>query len=179
MTNEAVRTGINHVMVLGNGHVGRKKTAEIKNGIKTQDETHHINAKTADTNHRQCREKAGGKPIGRDNTQVNARDLYEYYENSRASVFVRVAPSGTPGKQALTDEPNEKENCYGLRSHADAGNEVAVLGFGFVFAQSQAATGMLHRLASPKHQNSSLLTALVFLQTLYWLIEGAVLVTFN
>jgi hypothetical protein len=30
------------------------------------------------------------------------------------------------------------------------------LGFGFVFALSQAAAGMLLRSASPKHQNSSL-----------------------
>jgi hypothetical protein len=37
------------------------------------------------------------------------------------------------------------------------GEEAAVLlGFGFFFAQSQAAAGMLFRSASPKHQNPSL-----------------------
>jgi hypothetical protein len=41
-------------------------------------------------------------------------------------------------------------------SHAEEKKPAVLLGFGFVFAQSQAAAGMLLRSASPKRQNSSL-----------------------
>jgi hypothetical protein len=38
-------------------------------------------------------------------------------------------------------------------SHSDTAD---LLGFGFVFTQSQATSGMLHRSASPNRQNLSL-----------------------
>jgi hypothetical protein len=48
------------------------------------------------------------------------------------------------------------EHFHKYCSHSVRQKEAAVLlGFGFVFAQLQAAAGMLLRLASPKHQNSS------------------------
>jgi hypothetical protein len=52
---------------------------------------------------------------------------------------------------------DSSEQFHKYCSHSDEETSAAVLlGFGFVFAQSQAAAGMLLRSASPKRQNSSL-----------------------
>lgn len=120
MPNEAVRAGINDVMVHGDSHAGREKASEIKNRIEAEEKPQHINAKTTDTNHRQGREKALGKPIGGKNTQPNAHELYGYDESGRASIFEGMTRPGRPGKQAFAHEPNKKEGYYEMRRHSNS-----------------------------------------------------------
>jgi hypothetical protein len=72
--------------------------------------------------------------------------------------FRRVHPAAGRGQAAVVHR-DTNGFCPRFRQAGlpDAALEAAVLlGFGFVFAQSQAAAGMLLRSASPKRQNSSL-----------------------
>src|SRR5580698_7503511 len=71
---------------------------------------------------------------------------------SRAFMKANYSRDNFSGNKVLLLEHFQKY-C----NHSVEEKEAAVLlGFGFVFALSQAAAGMLLRSASPKHQNSSL-----------------------
>jgi hypothetical protein len=126
MANKTIRAGIDYAMVPGNGHAGREKTPEIKDGIETEDKPQHIEAKTGDTNRLQRGEEEVSM-IGNLDAKAHAHNLHRYDHNGRASIFGCMAPPGTPRKQAFTAEPNNEEDYDESRSHSDVAAVFLVL----------------------------------------------------